>query len=264
MITAPIPQSFRFRPIDSEMPNFDNTFDADATVRPRMIIPWRQYVPTDVIKVQMVASTGPGRVTPRLYSVKNGLAETEIVDVAILTIGAWEYTTFTIDLTAYDQTAFYQLKVYAEPIVGPLVAVYMSEPFWVMDQPTFLKLQWYNSENAYLMDYSSDTFIHELWIDGELESSPFAGDMSIYSNQGSIVKLKEVSNRVFKITVEVPAYIAEIITLATAHDRFYVNEIQYTVDKKPDINRIGQSNLYKVEMEIVQSIATGINKHDAG
>jgi hypothetical protein len=28
MITAPIPQSFRFRPIDDEMPNFDNTFDA--------------------------------------------------------------------------------------------------------------------------------------------------------------------------------------------------------------------------------------------
>jgi hypothetical protein len=47
MITAPIPQSFRFRPIDDEMPNFDNTFDADATARPRMIVPWRQYVPTD-------------------------------------------------------------------------------------------------------------------------------------------------------------------------------------------------------------------------
>jgi hypothetical protein len=113
------------------------------------------------------------------------------------------------------------------------------------------------------MDYSTG-IVHQMWIDAELVAATPGGEISIFLNQGRATKLKEIVRRVANLECRVPHYIAEQLTLAMAHDRFYVNEIEYTNDKKAPYDRMGNSNLFAFTAELTQRNAVGINTHDTG
>jgi len=262
MIDVPIAQGFRLRRVDdpTALPNFDNTFDGIETGKSRSIIPWRQYCNPSDVKIQVVTPDDNENFAS-LYLLHD---DTEVlINTSVDTvIGLQKYTTFTIPLATYDGKLC-RLKVVQVFNEGNPLFSHLSEPFEVASQSNYLKLQWFNIENGFLMDYSGE-LVHELYLDARMDPQPNGGDISVIKNQGKYTKLKEVVNRIFTFSCIVPAYIAEAITLASAHDCFYINEVEFIREKKPSQEPLGNSNLFSYSMELVQKNAIGINTHDTG
>ncbi len=253
MITAPISQSIRFRPVNNYPANFDNTFDAENY--------YIQYVQPENLKVQL-SRVNDSLAFPELYIVECNGTETEVTTPETHIVGVNIYYTFTLPLALFENKKL-RLKVVEVWNSAPNAITHYSEYFTVQDQPTFLKLNWFNTENGFTLDYSTG-LVNQLMIEGKMHKLSFGGEASVYSNQGTDVKLKEIVSRVFSFETDVPDYVAEQITLAMAHDRFYINEIEFVTSKKPTQNQIGLSNMYQFAAEIKQKAVIGINTHDAG
>jgi len=153
--------------------------------------------------------------------------------------------------------------------------VYTHESEWVNipdagidqtreDNPNLFKFEWFNVENGFGMDYVMSGMVGKAYIESKLIYGQAAGDSVIFDNQGEEVKLKEIVQRVMMLSCEVPAYLAEQITLWMAHDQFFINDVQYINSKKPTIQQRGNSNIYQLVAELKQTDVIGINTHDTG
>lgn len=244
MINVPIAQGLRFRPINTDLFNFDNTPHSEC----RFI----QYLPAAHYNIQVVSSS---EVTPTITIIDSVIAVTGLgADV----IGDLKYWTFVVPLDDLAANTFYRLKVW-----NGSTASFLSEYFQVAAQPTFFKLEWFNTENAFLLDYSND-HVNEMWIDGRMDELTHGGDISVYSNQGEDTILKSIVSRIFLFKCDVPDYLVEQLTLAMAHDNFYINEIQFVALKKPAVKQLGTSKIYSFSAELKQKTIIGINTHDVG
>lgn len=252
MINVPISQSIRFRPINSDPFNFDNTFGCARR--------FTQYVAEDELKIQVV--TPDDNETLSYLELVHTATRVNIEDVSTSIIGQYKYDTYTIDFSAYPNEVCY-LEAFVEVPPAAKMLSFRSEPFTVLNQPDFFKLNWFNTENNFLLDYSAG-LVNELWIEGKKQLLPYGGSSSIYSNQGEKVKLKGITSRVFQFQCDVPDYIADQINLAIEHDRFYINDIEFTVEKKPQLAQLGTSNMCQLSMEVEQRTIIGLNSHDAG
>ncbi len=175
---------------------------------------------------------------------------------------AGKYDTYTIDLSLYAGESCY-CEVFSEVLDEGKILGYSSEPFTVGTDLKAYRFEWTNNDNGFMMDYSAG-LTHVMQLTGRGKRLNFAGDSSIYSNQGEDVKLKETVSRVFEIELHVPDYIAELFILATAHDHFYINEIEFVTTKKPTVTQSGNSNMYVLSGEFKQRTVIGLNTHDVG
>jgi len=252
MITAPISQSIRFRQVNSYPANFDNTFDSEFR--------YTQYVAPENLKVQL-RRLNDSQAVPALYIVECNETETEVTAPETHVVGAAIFYTFTLPLASFD-TKKLRLKVVEVWNSAPSEITHYTEYFTVKEQP-FLKLNWFNTENAFTLDYSTG-LVNEMWVEAKMHKLSHGGEASVYSNQGVDVKLKEIVSRIFSLETDVPDYIAEQIALALAHDRFYINEIEFVASKKPTLTQLGRSNMYQFVAEVKQKAVIGINTHDVG
>lgn len=248
MINIPISQSIRFRPVNSAPANFDNTFDSEGR--------YIQYVNPSDLSIQLSRVMGSIGLV-KMYAVECNGTETELTDSTDFTIVDRVYSTFVIPFADFTGKKLY-LKVIENGIT-----THNSEWFIVESQPGYLKLNWFNTENSFLTDYSNG-LVNEMIVEAKMRKLSFGGDSSVYSNQGVDVKLKEIVSRLFSFECDVPDYVAEQITLAMAHDRFYVNEIEFVTSKKPTVTQLGTSNMYTFVAELKQKTVIGINTHDVG
>jgi hypothetical protein len=113
------------------------------------------------------------------------------------------------------------------------------------------------------MDYSVG-LVHSMQIEAKNWKLSFGGESSIYSNQGEEVKLKETVQRVMLLECELPGYMIEILRLATAHDHFYINEVEYVRKDEPTITQLGTSGMYSFSAKVTQRTIIGLNTHDVG
>jgi hypothetical protein len=188
---------------------------------------------------------------------------TRITDLATSFIGDLKYETYTVDFGTYPNECCY-IEVFLEPSPGDgETLAYRSERFHVTDQPTYLLTEWFNSENAFQMDYSVG-LTHSLQIEAKQWKMTFGGDASIYLNQGEEVKLKETVQRVFILECELPDYMIELLRLATAHDHFYINEVEFVRKDEPVITQLGTSGMYTFSAKVTQRAVIGLNTHDVG
>jgi len=257
MINIPIAQSIRFRPINNDLPNFDNTFAADVDGFPYA---YTQYVNPETIPIQVV-TPDDNESLAYLDLIHNG-TRTRITGESTSFIGTLKYNTFPVTLASYSSQCCY-MEAFLEVDGGGEVLSYRSERFTVLSQPKYLRLDWFNTENSFQMDYSAG-LVHSMWVEAKQGKLQFGGDASIYMNQGEEVKLKETVQRVFLLECEVPYYIAEQMVLAMAHDRFYINSVEFVTDKKATITQLGQSAMYSFSAEVKQKVVVGSNTHDVG
>ena len=257
MINVPISQSIRFRPINSDRFNFDNIFEAN---NPRIKGAFVQYVGENDIKIQVATDEGERAVS--MYVLDSGVYTDLGVPVSSVVRGV-TYCEFTFDAATYAGKEC-QLEVRRIDILASTeTAVYLSEPFTVEDQPLYYKLEWFNIENNFAINYGTG-IVHQLFVNARMKMQTMGGEASIYSNQGEDVKLKEIVSRIFYFECDVPDYMAEQITLAMAHDNFFVNGVQMVVNKKAVITPRGSSNIVSFAAELKQKTVIGINTHDVG
>jgi len=247
MINVPIAQSIRFRPINTLRSNFDNTFASDIEGTP---YDFTLYVPVGDFKFQVAYDSGS------IAAFLNN--ETLITEKSTSTINGINYDTYTWDNTPWINQCNVQIYIYQDAVL-----MYKSERFTVLNQPDYLLIEWFNSENNFQMDYSSG-LTHSLQIDAKNWKLSYGGEASIYSNQGEDVKLKETVQRVFLLECELPDYMIEILRLATAHDRFYINEVEFVRKDEPVITQLGTSGMYTFSAKITQRTIVGLNTHDVG
>ncbi len=249
MITVPIAQSIRFRPVNSDLFNFDNTANGEN----RFI----QSVAAANLPIQIICPDD-GSTLCYLYLI-HGTTRTLVTAPTPTTIGQNFYYTYLVPCGTYPNEICY---LEAEDQTPPADAIvrYRSERFTIEAQPTYFKLEWYNSENAFLLDYT--TLVNQIWLNARLDELSYGGDISVYSNQGEDTILKSIVSRIFSFKCDVPDYIAEQLTLALAHDHFCINEIEFVALKKPTLKQLGMSKMYTFTVELKQKTIIGINSHD--
>jgi hypothetical protein len=136
MINVPIAQSIRFRPVNTDLFNFDNTFSCSW---------FKQYLSRSDIKIQVIT---PDDGTLSFLHLIYGVTDVNISDCSTSFIGAYKYDTYTIQMSGYYGVECY-LDVYSQEPPDSQVLSYRSEPFTILDQPEFLVLNWFNTESDF-------------------------------------------------------------------------------------------------------------------
>jgi len=255
MINVPISNPIRFRPLTGQTEtNFDNEFDSDFNRENRSIKPFYQLY-NSTFEFQAVTDEDVSLAASQ-YNVE--FARSYTVDV--IEKNGLYFHTFTMD----DNFACGQIVISLvdQSTVTP---VFLSEHLkYVTDEKDLHKFEWYNFDDSMLLEYFLSGLVCKTYLKCLLDWFQPGGDSSVFDNQGVDVKLESTLQRIMRLTADVPAYMAEIISAATDHDHFYIDDVEYTTAKKPTVTRIGNSNIYRLECELTQSALIGINTHDTG
>jgi len=269
MIDIPISNPVRFRPLTGQTePNFDNTFEDDYTGENRTNKPFAQYVSADGWYLQVVTDYNTldesGNcsvdIVENYEGTVNGFGPPVIIEM-----GGFYYHTFEIrpmntgcfKLWCVDGTDYLFESEWLHNPVGGIATLRASNT-------NLYLVEWYNIENNYGIEYVESGLVNRAYIEAKLIWGQPAGDSVIFDNQGEEVKLKETVQRVFMLSLDAPAYICEMLTVAMSHDMFFINDMQYINSKKPQVSQIGNSNIYSFNSELKQVAVIGLNTHDTG
>lgn len=253
-LTIAMANAIRFRPVNEAYRNLDNTFDLDDIVHNKLINNGLlQRYQGDYVTIQAKASTGVA-VTCRAWYNNAWVA---IASNLLSTLGAFDYTEFPFSFETF--TAGY---VYFEITDG--TEIWRSELIECSGiDDDYLKIEWFNQENGFEMNYLSG-IVPLMYVFGNMTYAAPGGESVVYDNQGNETKLKEIVQRTVSIECYMQAHVAEQLTLAMAHDRFFINEVEFVSSKKPGFSQEGNSNIYKFTAELVQRNVVGLNTHDVG
>ncbi len=264
----PFANPIRFRKVDVNYPHFDNTLTANERFFNDSIFTYCQrFLETDTITIQ-IKSTSSTVPTVKLYDSEN----TETTITAAL-------------ITSYDQDGdtvydlfFYEFSVSMNTLtdehylkVSQNGIEYISEPFKAdsellteLQNGEALKIEYYNSDNALQVDFSTGiTF--KLYIEATLKDYGFGGESSVYDNQDELTKLKETMTRLMTFrTIEIPRYLAETLRIASGFDVFVINGVSYVREDLPEIAPVEGSNLVEYSMTLNDKEYLGVNTHDIG
>jgi hypothetical protein len=256
MLTVSAANCIRFRPVDGLVSNFDNTFDLGNTANNKLISAlFQQRYPSGQIKIQAMSAHSE---TVECRAWYEGAFVAVAAVGAVVNIGAYDYTEFTLDFDATFVSGMVEFELFTD------TELWRSEP--VMCDETdedYVILEWFNEEMAFTMNYSTD-IVPKMHLKANFNMTAPTGDATVYDNQGNETKLKELVQRVFTLDAVVPAYIADQLVIALAHDHFFINDVEFVCNKKPSPTRSGNSNLYELTVDLDQRIAVGLNTHDRG
>lgn len=266
-IILSLANSLRFRIQGETLDTFDNTLSADEDFNglktfDRCPV---KFLASDTITLQVKAEQVVG-LAITLTLIESDGTRNNISGAIEESLTNYDYWEFEIDFSGYLG------KVYFELTEDETSEVYYSEPVEVLSDTEALtdtiKLEWfnntYNNTDSFQMLYDTD-IVPMIRINGNFFNYESEGETSVYDNNGSPVKLKEIVSRLLKLDTDtIPRYLAEMITIGMAHDNFYVNEVAFMAEKKPEIDSVGKSTLVQVNGILKQVSVLGINTHDIG
>jgi hypothetical protein len=260
--------SIRFKKVDSNLPNFDNTLLADELFYNDKIETYCQrWKNTDTEKVIIKSDSA---VVPTVIATKS--------DKTTVTITAVEISSYDQDNDSTDDLFFfsfdvvfslYTLETFITVTQGAVV--YKSEPFKgdanivkELADKEILKVEYYNEDNAFQLDFSTGiTFT--LYIAAINKDYEFGGENSIYDNQSELEKTKETVQRLFTLrTLHIPRYLGETLKLASSMDNFVVNDVSFVRVEQPEMTPLEGSNLVDFSMILTDKEYLGVNSHDIG
>ncbi|MCK5605268.1 hypothetical protein KAR91_25475 [Candidatus Pacearchaeota archaeon] len=261
--------SIRFRPVNSDLPNFDNTFVIDEGSYNDKVFTYCARWPnttTQTIQIKTTSDTLPTAVATKADKSTVNLTVTEVSSYDTDSDGTddtW-YFEFTIDFSVFTTETFVTVTQSA--------IVYKSEPFIgdadVTTEVTdgeLLKIEYYNFDNAFNLDFSTGlTF--EIYIPAILKKYTPAGDKEIYDNQRELTTIKATKQRTLELrTLEIPKYLAETIDLITGLDNVVINDIAYEYEEGSiEVEDVEGSNFVTASAVLTDKEYLGINSSDIG
>lgn len=143
-----------------------------------------------------------------------------------------------------------------------------SNPVEIIDEleadSDLLKIEWFNDENAFELDYSTGISMM-CRVEGLMKDYIPGGKAEVYDNFSEKVKLREEVYRGHTLKIpELPSNMVEKLTIAAAHDNFYINEVQFVSEDKPEIGDLELANLFEFSLKVIQKTVIGLNTHDTG
>lgn len=269
-----VASSIKFRKSDGLLASFDNTMFEDES---HFRIAKRQYYQklfaTDTITVQAEVDTDQtialykSEGTSKMGAVTWGDWTAMTGEALVFSGAAYDYWEVDIDFSTMTKT---KVKFKVEILTGATVdETWLSEPVeLVTDDGSYLQIEFFNLENAFRVYYvnptPADRISHLIRLKGWLRKYKPAGDTSVYDNQDEVVKTKDEVKRMMTLETDaIPAYLAEMLVVAVAHDKFFVNEVEFVAEKKPEFD-LGNGNLASLTCELTQRDVIGLNAHDVG
>jgi len=184
-----------------------------------------------------------------------------IAQVLEKTAGGRDYIEFTITSTS-AATTYLTVTESTGEIWKSSTIEFIDKYEYQMNKAGFIKLEWFNSDNAFMMDYTTD-LVNEVWIKGRIFEYAPKSEATIFSNDEETIKLKDVLKRSLKLeTTGISRQVAEIIRVAMAHDRFYVNGQEYVLEEGGEFTPAG--SLVDISAVLTRRNVLGLNTHDLG
>jgi len=213
----------------------------------------------DTVLIQIMAGLST-TVTLRKYD-ETG-AYSLIGEDNIETYTSYKIYEYLITFNKYERL---QLAVYNGTVLD-----HLSEWVDVIEEDTsMMLLQWTNYDDmtdTFEFDYTTDLAVANvnfMRLPGEMVTYKPTGESTIYDNQNEKSKIKgNVYRNLTFVSDKIPRQIAEIITIATQHDRFVANSAGYIAEDMPEIEMMGA--FCEVSIGLTLGLALGINTHDIG
>lgn len=265
-ITVSKANAIRFIHNDSYASHFDNTLTENEAFSGILIKEFCQrFINGNEIPVQLKLSGGTSGNEVILKKVTSAGVET-----AITAAGTEEYTDFKIYdylLTVATGDYFY-LVAYTDSDTWTSEWIYVEATL-----PGYLKLEWFNydpltNNENWEFDYQTtqaQANVNFLYIKSLLFEYALSGDSSVIDNQNEKIMLRRSIFRRLKLETEpMPRWLGEKLAIAMAHDVFVVNDITYTMEEEPSIDRAGKTNFINFSAVLTQKSVLGMNTHDIG
>jgi len=264
----PFGNSIRFRKVDANYTNFDNTLTANERFFNDSIFTYCQrFLTTDTVTIQIKSNSA---TVPTVKKYNSSNVES--------TITATLVSSYDQDNDTVNDLFFFEFDI---PMAGLTDEQYItvlqgselwkSEPFRAdsellteLQDGEAMLIEYYNTDNALQMDFSTGLTL-KLYVEGCIKDYGFGGESSVYDNQDELTKLKETMSRLMTFrTLYIPRYLAETIRIASGFDVFVVNGISYVREDLPEISPVEGSNLVEFSMTLNDKEYLGLNTHDIG
>ena len=264
--------SVRFRPVDGDAPNFDNTFLADEKFFNDKIFTYCQRFPNDV--TQLIQIKSDSSTLPTVTATKDDQSTTPITPTGSTFVSRYDTTgdgsfdtwffEFNIDFSLFVTETFITVvqggtTYKSEPFIGD------SEVNTEVTEGERLILEYYNQDNAFQIDFSTG-ITYTLYLESTLKTYNPGGEKTTYDNQSELTILKATAQRTLELkTIEIPRYLAEIIDLISKVDNLVVNGKAYIADSDSiDVEEVEGSNLVTTSVVLTDKEYLGVNSHDTG
>lgn len=250
---------------DGQRASFDNTLlenesFAGVTVKSYC----HKFVNGDEIPIQLkLSGSGSGNEVIVMKWV-NGTG------TALTATGTTVYTDFTIYeylLTVATGDNFY-------------LTAYTDNDSWTSETvdveaslTNYAKLEWFNydpltNNESFEFDYQTtqaQASVNFCYIKSNLFEYSLSGERSVFDNQEEKVILRRSIFRRLKFETDIiPRWEAEKLAIAMSHDVFVVNDVAFTCEEDPSIERAGKSNMVIFNAVLTQKSVLGLNTHDIG
>lgn len=260
-----------FREDNGQLPSFDNTLFCNEIFINTLNMGCFDniYYDTDNLAVQIKVTSGD--VPTMTYYDSDG--NSGAVALTLKTSYTdWDFYESNFSLSTYTDKRLYFVVQEGTEDDWTSEQILVIDADEVEDIDGYHKLEWYNldpttfgstTEN-FEMDYSTGItpFIRLPLIlrkyEPELETS-------VYENLDEVVKLREKVKRTLVIETDaIPRYLTEKLSTATAHDKFYVNEVEFVRKEAPEITNQEGGNLAQFSAVLTQAAVKGLNTSDIG
>lgn len=272
-----VASSISFKKQDGLLPSFDNTLHADRTDFRIAKHPFYQtFFTTDkTVKIQAELTTGQvlslqqsdgtlkmGQVVWSAFTSMTG-------EELVISLANYDYWECVIDMSLY-KTGYVKFRaVILED--EAVVETWLSEPCEVIDPDyiRYLQIEYFMyDENAFNCYYVNKTEADRLTglirIRGTLRDYKPGGETDVFDNQNEVIKTKAVLKRMMTLKTEpIPDYMAEKLSAALAHDKFFVNEVEFVAEKEPEYDQ-GNGDIAALTCQLTQRAVIGLNAHDTG
>ena len=268
LIISPL-NSIRHRPVDGNLPNYQNTFVADEKFYNDKIFEFCQRFPDTTNQTQQIQSDSD--TVPTVIATHADKSTTVITATLVSSYDTDDdgtndafYFEYIIDMSLFTTETFTTVTQDAE--------TWKSEPF-IGDSEILTKVlngevykwEYFNFDNAFQLDFSTGlTF--EIYIEGALKKYSPQGEKSTYDNQNEVTILKSTKQRTLEFrTLEMPRYLSETIDLITGLDNLVINDVAYVYeDDSLEVEEVEGSNLVTASAVLVDKEYLGINSSDIG
>lgn len=256
------------------MASFGNTLHADRTYIKTVIHQYyHKLYSTDIITIQAEVDTGDEiAIQYAIGTLKHGEVVwgewTDLTGEALVFSGTYyDYWEVDIDFSTFAAT-YVKFKVVMTSSRALPPETWYSEPVEIIaTDDRYLQIEFFNLENAWHVYYvnptEADRISHLLRIKGELKRYKPGGETSVFDNQNEVVKTSGEVKRTLTLETEaIPPYLAEMLAVALAHDKFFINEVEYVAEGNPEYENSG--DLASFSVSLTQRDVIGLNAHDTG
>ena len=270
-LSVPYGNGLFFRREDGQLSSFDNTFlcgEAHLNTLNKSEF-YNVFLDTDTLVIQIKVTNGDVP-TMTFSDYTSGLSGAVALSLES------SYTTYD-----FYQSSF-SLSGYAGHMLDFTVQNsgdddWVSEPISVLDADAvsaneYYLIEWFNFDPT---NYGSTTENFEM--DYTTGIVPFMRlplmfkdyepqvEVSTYENLDEVVKLREKVKRALTMKTDIiPRYLAEKLTIATAHDVFSINDVVFIRKEEPKVSNFDGFNFVDFEAVLTQANVVGLNSTDIG